>query len=84
MLNSAATPWAGAPFELHQTAPSLDPTPLAPLPGEHHLRVVVRGSYEIVLREGGREVLLASDAGVRAGPRELRLPPWAAVWLGER
>lgn len=56
LLNSSTTPWAGPPFELHETVPSEEAVTCAPPAGGRQLRVIVEGSYEIVLRDGSRYI----------------------------
>lgn len=79
LLNSATTAWAGVPFELHRTMPNRAPTPVTPIPGECHLRVVVDGFYEIEMRDGGREIVRRGVPGTMSfhadgtGPRPTRI-----------
>lgn len=62
LVNSAATSWAGVPFELHQTTPTQDGVRSGPLPGQQQLRVVTDGSFVITFRGPRR------DLRWRAGP----------------
>ncbi|MDD9936371.1 MAG: helix-turn-helix transcriptional regulator [Myxococcales bacterium] len=50
LVTSAATSWAGAPFEVHEVCSNEAPKRLRPVDGEHHLRVVLDGSYDLVIR----------------------------------
>ncbi|MDD9965901.1 MAG: AraC family transcriptional regulator [Myxococcales bacterium] len=63
LLCSAATGWSGVPFELHQTVPSENAVPVTPPPGQHQLRVIVEGSFEVVMRAGGRYIRRRSSPG---------------------
>ncbi|MDD9939204.1 MAG: AraC family transcriptional regulator [Myxococcales bacterium] len=56
VLNSLATPWAGVPFELHETTSMEEGVRSGPLPGRFHLRVVVEGSFVLTFRGPRRDV----------------------------
>jgi AraC family transcriptional regulator len=78
LLRSAATGWAGLPFELHQTMPTEDAFRAAPPPGQHQLRVIVDGSFEVVMRSQGRYVRWRAVPGAMSfhsgvGPRPTRV-----------
>jgi len=50
LLNSTETGWAGVTFELHEACSNREPQAQAPVAGEAHLRVVVSGSYQILVK----------------------------------
>ena len=78
LLCSSATPWSGLPFELHQTVPSDQAGPVTPPAGQRQLRIIVGGSFEVVMRAGGRYIRHRSLPGAMsfhcgAGPRPVRV-----------
>lgn len=60
---SSATPWIGVPFELHATRPVEGDRDSGPPEGEQSALVVIEGSMDIVLREGGRDVRYRTSPG---------------------
>ena len=63
LLSSSATPWAGLPFEVHET-PEIDgPWDGGPLPGERGMLVPIEGKRVFQLQLGGRQVTLEVDPG---------------------
>jgi AraC-like DNA-binding protein len=67
LLNSARHGWSGIPFELHRTQPTEEPWASGPIAGEAHLRVVLDGGFDVVLR--GRQ----HDVSRRVLPGSLTL-----------
>ena len=59
---STNTPWAGVPFELHQTAP-LETADCGPIEGEQALVVLLTGSLDISTVQGGRTQTLHALPG---------------------
>lgn len=63
LLSSAATPWVGLPFEMHET-PEIDgPWDGGPLPGERGMLVPIEGKRAFVLQVGTRRVTLEVSPG---------------------
>jgi AraC-like DNA-binding protein len=56
LLNSARHDWAGIPFELHRTQPTDEPWASGPIAGEAHLRVVLDGGFDVLLRGPRQDV----------------------------
>jgi AraC family transcriptional regulator len=52
LIASAATPWAGVQFEVHQTAPSEERVSASPPEGQLQVRVILDGQCEGVVYDG--------------------------------
>jgi len=63
LLSSAATPWAGLPFELHETPAIQGPWEGGPLPGERGLLVPVEGTRAFDLQVGTGRITLEVSPG---------------------
>jgi AraC family transcriptional regulator len=63
LLISAATPWAGLPFEEHRIGDSDRAGFVGPIDGEYGALAILDGQFDIVARQGGREVRHTSRAG---------------------
>ena len=63
LLNSANTPWAGPPLEVHRMQSVDVAAESGPLDGEQGMLVVVDGQVEVVRREGAREVSSVARSG---------------------
>jgi AraC-like DNA-binding protein len=63
LLMSAATSWAGLPFEIHQMQGRDGIGEAGPSNGEYGVMVVLNGQIDIVRREGVREVCAPAVAG---------------------
>jgi AraC-like DNA-binding protein len=76
LLNSAATCWAGLPFEVHVMGPVDSNITAGPVMGEYGILVIISGQVDIVLREDKREIYLTGAPGTAyllAGDRPLNL-----------
>lgn len=62
LVNSADTPWAGIPFEVHCMG-RREPGESGPIDGEYGAMVILDGRIEVAIRKGLREVSALGVAG---------------------
>jgi AraC-like DNA-binding protein len=63
LVRSAATRWAGLPFEVHRIGSLENIGEVGPMDGECGLLIIMEGQLEYVRRERGREVSVLANAG---------------------
>ncbi|HKP56603.1 MAG TPA: AraC family transcriptional regulator [Polyangiales bacterium] len=76
LVMSAATRWAGLPFEVHRIGSLENIGEVGPMDGECGLLIIMDGQLEYVVRERGREVPIVANPGtvsVMSGERRPQL-----------